>query len=132
MIATAVQSEVSAAAISETLKEIEGMRAHEVPEDELSLATNYLDGVFPIRYETTASIASALATLVVFDLPEDFYDTYRENIRAVRPSDVLRAAQDHVSPDMLQIVVVGDPTVVKEPVEGLALGEVSVRPATEA
>jgi len=132
MIATAVQSEVSAAAISETLKEIDGMRSNEVPEDELSLATDYLDGVFPIRYETTSSIASALATLVIFDLPEDYYDTYRENIRAVRPSDVLRAAQDHVSPDMLQIVVVGDPTVVKEPVEGLALGEVSVRPATEA
>ncbi len=132
MIATAVQSEVSAAAISETLKEIEGMRTDEVPEDELSLATNYLDGVFPIRYETTSSIASALATLVVFDLPEDFYDTYRENIRAVRPSDVLRAAQAHVSPEMLQIVVVGDPNVVKEPVEKLALGDVSVRPATEA
>ena len=132
MISTAVQSEVSAPAISETLKEIEGMRIQEVPEDELSLATNYLDGVFPIRYETTSSIASALATLVVFDLPEDYYDTYRENIRAVRPSDVLRAAQTHVSPDMLQIVVVGDPNVVKEPVENLALGEVSVRPATEA
>ena len=107
------------------------MRTDEVPEDELSLATNYLDGVFPIRYETTSSIASALATLVVFDLPEDFYDTYRENIRAVRPSDVLRAAQAHVSPEMLQIVVVGDPNVVKEPVEKLALGDVSVRPATE-
>ena len=132
IIATAVQSEVSAAAISETLKEIEGMRTDEVPEDELSLATNYLDGVFPIRYETTSSIASALATLVVFDLPEDFYDTYRENIRGVRPSDVLRAAQAYVSPEMLQIVVVGDPNVVKEPVEKLALGDVSVRPATEA
>lgn len=132
MIATAVQSEVSAAAISETLKEIDGMRSEEVPEDELSLATNYLDGVFPIRYETTSSIASALATLVVFSLPEDYYDTYRENIRAVRPADVLRAAQAHVSPDMLQVVVVGDPGLVKEPVENLALGEVSVRPATEA
>ena len=132
MIATAVQSEVSAAAISETLKEIHGMRSDEVPEDELSLATDYLDGVFPIRYETTSSIASALATLVVFGLPENYYDTYRENIRAVRPSDVLRAAQAHVSPDMLQVVVVGDPTLVKEPVENLAFGEVSVRPATEA
>ena len=132
MIATAVQSEVSAAAISETLKEIDGMRSDEVPEDELSLATDYLDGVFPIRYETTSSIASALATLVVFGLPEDYYDTYRENIRAIRPSDVLRAAQAYVSPDMLQVVVVADAALVKESVEDLALGEVSVRPATEA
>ena len=32
-----------------------------ISEDELSLATSYLDGVFPIRYETTAAIAAALA-----------------------------------------------------------------------
>ncbi|MDP9176734.1 MAG: insulinase family protein [Gemmatimonadota bacterium] len=132
VIATAVQSEVSAAAISETLKEIDGMRTEEVPEEELSLATSYLEGVFPIRYETTASIASALANLVVFGLPENFYDAYRENIHAVRPSDVLRAAQAYVFPEMLQIVVVGDPAVVKEPIERLELGDLSVRPAAEA
>ena len=69
---------------------------------------------------------------MVFGLPEDYSDTYHENIRAVRPSDVLRVAQAHVSPDMLQVVVVGDPALVKAPVENLALGEISVRPATEA
>jgi zinc protease len=108
------------------------MRAEEVSEEELSLATNYLEGVFPIRYETTSSIASALANLVIFGLPDNFYDTYREKVHAVRPSDVLRAAQAYVFPDMLQIVVVGDPAVVQEPVEKLELGDLSVRPATEA
>jgi zinc protease len=132
VIATAVQSEVSAAAVSETLKEIEGMRNEEVSDEELSLATNYLEGVFPIRYETTASIASALANLVIFDLPENFYDTYRENIHAVSPSDVLRAARTHVSLDRLQVVVVGDPAVVKEPLEKLSLGDLSLRPPAEA
>ena len=33
--------------------------------DELTLATSYLDGVFPIRYETTGAIAGALASLVI-------------------------------------------------------------------
>jgi zinc protease len=92
----AVQSEVSADALRETLAEIDGMRREEVSADELSLATSYLEGVFPIRYETTSAIASALATLVTFGLPEDFYDTYRDNIRAVSPSDVLKAARRHV------------------------------------
>jgi zinc protease len=132
VIATAVQSEVSAAAVSETLKEIEGMRSEEVSGEELSLATNYLEGVFPIRYETTDSIASALANLVIFDLPENFYDMYRENIHAVSPADVLRAARAHVSPDRLQVVVVGDPAVVREPLEKLSLGDLSLRSPTEA
>ena len=36
---------------------------------ELSLATSYLDGVFPIRYETTTAIAAALANLIIYRLP---------------------------------------------------------------
>jgi zinc protease len=132
VISTAVQSEVSADAVRETLSEIDGMRSKEVPADELSLATSYLEGVFPIRYETTAAIASALASLATFGLPDDFYDTYRDNIRAVSPSDVLRAAQAHVHPEKLQAVVVGDPTVIKEPLEKLEFGPVSVRSPAEA
>ena len=132
VIATAVQSEVAAAAISETLKEIDGMRSREIPNDELSLATSYLDGVFPIRYETTSAIASALANLVIFGLPENFYDTYRQNIRAVTPTAVLNAARAHVLPEKLQIVVVGDPARVKEPVERLNFGDIAVRLPTES
>ena len=45
----------------EILKEIDAMRAAEITEEERSLATSYLDGVFPIRYETTAAIAAALS-----------------------------------------------------------------------
>ena len=132
VISTAVQSEISAEALRETLSEIDGMRSEEVPSEELSLATDYLEGVFPIRYETTAAIASALANIVTFGLPEDFYDTYRDNIRAVTPADVLMAAQTHVHPEKLQAVVVGDPTVIRAPLERLEFGPVSVRSPAEA
>jgi zinc protease len=131
VISTAVQSEVSADAIRETLTEIDGMRSKEVPTDELSLATSYLEGVFPIRYETTSAIASALANIVTFGLPEDFYDTYREKIRGVSPQDVLMAAQTHVHPEKLQAVVVGDPNIIRAPLEKLEFGPVSVRFAAE-
>lgn len=132
VISTAVQSEVSADAVRETLAEIDGIRSEEVTADELSLATSYLEGVFPIRYETTAAIASALASIVTFGLPEDFYDTYRDNIRAVSPGDVLTAARTHVHPEKLQAVVVGDPTVIRAPLEKLGFGPVSVRSPAEA
>ena len=60
-MSTAVKSDVTADAVREILGEIERMRREEIGEDELTLATSYLDGVFPIRYETTAAIAAALA-----------------------------------------------------------------------
>ncbi|MDQ3517489.1 MAG: insulinase family protein, partial [Gemmatimonadota bacterium] len=124
VISTAVQSEVTAEAIKETLSEIDRMRSEEIPEDELTLATNYLDGVFPIRYETTSAIASALASMVIFGLPADYYDTYRQKVRAVSTADVLAAAKNHVNADGLQVLVVGDPAIVREPMELLGIGPV--------
>ena len=131
VISTAVQSEVTAAAISETLKEIESMREKEIGNDELTLATSYLEGVFPIRYETTSAIAGALANLVTFGLPENYFDTYRSNVAAVTTRHVLDAAKAHVRPDELQIVVVGNSDVIREPVEALGFGHLTVREAAE-
>ena len=115
VIHTAVKSDVTGAAVREILKEIDGMRTSEIGNEELTLATSYLDGVFPIRYETTAAIATALANLVIHALPDSYYDEYRERVRNVSVQDVLRAAQQHLHPDQLRIVVVGDPAVIAAP-----------------
>jgi zinc protease len=115
VVSTAVKSDVTADAVKEILLEIDRMRTEEIGEDELTLATSYLDGVFPIRYETTSAIASALANLVIHELPDDYYDRYRERVRAVTTAGVLRAAQQHLHPDELRIVVVGDPATIAEP-----------------
>ena len=115
VVQTAVKSDVTGASVREILYEIERMRSEEISTDELTLATSYLDGVFPIRYETTSAIATALSNLVIHDLPERFYDDYRQRVRGVTTADVLRAAQRHLHPDRLRIVVVGDPTVIATP-----------------
>ncbi len=132
VISTAVQSEVTGEAIQETLKEITRMQSEEISQDELTLATSYLAGVFPIRYETTASIASALATLVTYGLPETYYDTYRAMIAGVSTASVLSAARNHVKADELQVVVVGNPEIIKAPIEALGLGQLEVREAADA
>lgn len=126
VIGTAVASDVTVPAIEETLKEIDRMRAEPISDSELSLATSYLEGVFPIRYETTAAIAAALATLVIYDLPADWYDTYRARMSAVTVDDVLAAARAYVHPDSLQIVIVGDANAIREPLDALAFGPVDV------
>jgi len=122
VVSTAVQSEVTAPAAREAVGEIEKIRQEKVSTDELSLATSYLDGVFPIRYETTDAIAGALATLVEYHLPDDFYDTYREHVRAISTDDVLRVAQAHLRPEALQLLVVGDPESVLRPCEEIGFG----------
>ncbi|HXC24662.1 MAG TPA: pitrilysin family protein [Gemmatimonadaceae bacterium] len=129
LISTAVASNVTAPALQEILHEINRMRDEPISESELSLATSYLNGVFPIRFETTAAIATALATLSIYHLPDNWYDTYRDHIGAVTAQDVLTAMQTHVNPEKLQIVVVGPVDEIRDPLEALHIGPVTVREA---
>jgi zinc protease len=123
VVSTAVQSEVTAPALREILLEIDRIRGDRISEDELLLARDYLEGVFPIRYETTAAIASALATLVIYDLPADYFESYRKNIRAVSAEAVLQAARSHLHPDELQTIVVGDARLIRGPISDLNVGD---------
>jgi zinc protease len=126
VVDAAVKSDVTEAAAREVLKEIDRMRAEEISESELSLATSYLDGVFPIRYETTAAIAGALASLVVYELPDDYFDSYRMHVREVTRAEVRRAAETHLHPDRLQILAVGDPAVIEARLRGLEFDTLTV------
>ena len=110
LVGTAVQSESTAAAAREVLNEIDRMRNDLIRPNELSLATSYLDGVFPIRYETTAAIAGALSNLVIHGLPDDYFDTYRDRVRAVTVEHVRQVAERHLKPDSMQVVAAGDAT----------------------
>jgi len=126
VVSTAVQSEVTGPALREILLEIDRIRAEKISEEELSLARDYLEGVFPIRYETTAAIASALATLVIYGLPADYYDTYRRNVHDVSADGVLLAARSHIHSEELQTVVVGDAGIVRDSLGKLSVGDVAV------
>lgn len=127
----AVQSDVTAAAVREILNEFDRIRAEPVKPEELSLAISYMDGVFPIRFETTRAIASALASQAIYELPADYYDTYRANIRAVTADEILSVAQKYFDPAKLQVVAVGDPSVISDPLAALGIGDVTVTDAAD-
>jgi zinc protease len=126
VVSTAVESEVTAPALREILMEIDRIRDEKISAEELSLARDYLEGVFPIRYETTAAIASALATLAIYDLSPDYYDSYRLNIHNVSEDAVLEAARTHLHPELLQTVIVGDAATIRRSLTDHGLGEVTV------
>jgi zinc protease len=123
---TAVKSDVTDAAAREILGEIDRIRAVAISPDELSLATSYLEGVFPIRFETTTAIASALASVALHGLPDDYYDRYRDRVRAMTTERILEAAQRYLHPDALQMVVVGDPAAIRAPLEAMHFGPVTL------
>ncbi len=130
-ISTAVETAVTADALREIQRELTRIRETPVTEAELSLAADYLVGVFPIRFETTAEVAGGLANVEIFRLPTDYFDKYRTRVRAVTAADVLRVAQQHLDPSRLQVVVVGDASAIREPLAALGLGPVTVYDLTD-
>jgi zinc protease len=123
---TAVKSDVTEAAAREILGEIDRIRAAAISPDELSLATSYLEGVFPIRFETTTAIAGALASVALHSLPDDYYDRYRDRVRAMTAERILEAAQRYLHPEALQMVIVGDPAAIRAPLEAMHFGPVTL------
>lgn len=122
----AVQTEVTADAVRETLAQLDRVRAS-VPEiGELREVRDFLVGVFPLRFETTGGVATAIEPLAIYGLPDDYWQTYRQQIEAVSPDDVLAAARDLIDPDRLLILVVGDASRIHEEIEATDIAPVEV------
>lgn len=115
-----VRSTLTGDALKEFFYEINRIQTEIVPEQELADAKNYMTGVFPIRLETQEGLIGQLVTMQTHELPGDYLKTYRENINRVTAAEVQRAAQKHIAPDKMAIVVVGDQTAVLEQIEPYA------------
>jgi predicted Zn-dependent peptidase len=122
----AVQTEVTVDAIRELLGQLELMRAEAPGDQELAEVRDFLVGVFPLRFETTAGIAAALEPLAVYDLPDDYWHAYRSRLESVTADDVLGAAQELVRPDDALILLTGDAGRIREELASAELGPLEV------
>ena len=120
----AVQTEVTVDAVRELLGQLQRVREEAPPEDELREVRDFLVGVFPLRFETTAGIAAAIEPMAVYDLPDDWWQTYRSHLEAVGPAEVLEAARELVRPDDALILVAGDASRLREEVDAAGFGPV--------
>ncbi len=126
VVRCAVQSDVTVPAVQEILRVLQGMRDDPATAEELSLARDFLVGVFPLRFESAGQVAAALGGLIVFELPDDELDRYRPAVSAVTADDVSAAALAHVRPDDASIVLVGDAAVFEAQLRDAGLGDVAV------
>jgi zinc protease len=126
----AVQTEVTVDAIRELIGQLERIREAAPTEDELAEVRNFLVGVFPLRFETTAGIAGAIEPIAVYDLPLDWWHTYRDHLEAVGTADVHAVARELVRPNEALILLTGDAAKLRGELEAADLGPVGVIPAS--
>jgi zinc protease len=125
-ISTAVATEVTAPAVQEAMSELTHLLEGGPTEEEASRARDFIAGVFPLRFETTGQVASRLGELFVYDLPEDFFSTYRDRIREVTPETALDAGRTVLDPSRMVVTVVGDAEKIRGPLEELPFGPVEI------
>lgn len=90
------------------VEEISRMPRQRVGGGELSGAQAYLAGSFPLTLETPNDLASQLLNAAFYDLPVEDIRNYRERVQAITPDDILAVAKEHIRPDRLSIVLVGN------------------------
>jgi zinc protease len=128
--AAGVQTDKTADALKEFFNEL--TRIHElVDAQELEKAKNYLSLLLPRNFETTRATANALAQIAVYDLPQDFYETYGQRVRAVTAADVKRVADTYIQPTKFAVVIVGDRKTIEAGVRALNLGPVTIVEAAD-
>ena len=120
---SSVQTEVTDSALIEFFRELNGI-IKPVPEEELSRAKNYVALRFPGNFQTVEEVAGQLEELVVYDLPEDYFESYVTDILSVSGEDVSRAAEKYIDPEKSIIVIVGDREKIEDGIKKLNLGEV--------
>ena len=103
-----VRSAVTGDSLKEFFYELERIRDEKVLEEELQDAKNFLMGVFPLRAETQEGLTNLIVAQKLYDLPDDYLQTYREKVSGVTIEDVQRVANKYVHPDKIAMIIVGD------------------------
>jgi zinc protease len=68
---------------------------------------------YPAAFETPAGIAGQLSNLVVYGLPDTYFNEYIAKVNAVTLEDVNRVAKQYLDPEHMAIIIVGDRAVIE-------------------
>jgi predicted Zn-dependent peptidase len=126
----AVETGVTVAAVADMHDEIRKMQESGVTQAELDDARNFLLGSWPVRYQTPAAIADAIAEIAVHNLGDDHMDALQVDMLSQDVDEVNAAAREYLHPQRCAIVVVGDGDVVADGLEATGLGRLRIVDAT--
>jgi zinc protease len=120
-----VQSEVTAPALVEFLKEMEGAAgARPFTSEELEFAKgNILQG-YSREFETISQLADAVTDQIVYGLPDDDLVRHPQAVAAVDLATANAAGAKFLHPEDVAIIVVGDAAKIEDSLRELDLGPI--------
>ena len=117
-------SENTARAINATLDEVRRLQEEPVSEEELNDTRERFLNSLVFRNENRSSALFEQLNNTYLGLPLDAFERYVEEVRMVTPEDIQRVAREYLRPDEVQILVVGNSSLIGDQLE--EFGEVNL------
>ena len=76
--------------------------------DELEDSISNITGSFPLSLDSNSKVLGFLAMIAFYDLPEDYLETYIDNIRKVDRNDIREVLKNRIDVDHTVTVIVGN------------------------
>jgi zinc protease len=122
-----VQTDKTMESMQELRKEFSDFTADRpATEDELAKAKDGQILTLPGRWETINAIRSSLTEQVNLRLPDDYWQTYADHVRALSLGQVRTAAASSIHPDQVIWLVVGDRAQIEDRIRSADLGEIVI------
>ncbi len=127
MVSAGVQSDKTAESLAELRRELtEVVGSRPLNEAEIAAArANMVQGMAG-NWETNGAIVGELYNMVVWGVPNDYYETYAQRVAAMDARQAAEAARQVVGSGPTTWVVVGDRASIEDKIRALGIGEVTV------
>ena len=124
VLQTSVQTEVTADAAREALRELDDIRGRRpITADELALARASVTRGYPRGFETAQQVARSVAQLALHQLPDSYFEEFVPRVEAVTLEEVTRVAAEYLDPARMVTLAVGDHDRIASTLTPLNLGE---------
>ena len=117
----------SDSALIEFMKELRGIRGERpITDEELKTAEDNLVQGLPQSFASVRAVNGSITDIYLEQLPQDYYQHYAQNVRAVTKEDVARVANKYIDVDHLAIVIVGDRKTIEQPLKATGIAPLVV------
>ncbi len=124
---TSVQTDKTKETMIEISKELTGiLNERPATEEELSKAQKNQILSLPGSWETINKVAGSIRDIVRYELDDNYYQTYPDEIRALKVATIASAAKKVLQPDQLVWIVVGDREKVEAGLSELGYSKIHV------
>lgn len=123
-----VRADVTGPAMTEIFKELRDLKTRPITAAELEAAREGAIRSLPGAFESVEALASAAARLFWLRQPMDRYATMVQGLERADAGRVQSLAESYFDPQLLRVVLVGDPQILQSQVASLGLGQLEFKP----